>query len=59
MMSQNRAADRDRAQAQADYDTNIAAKEEIEELQRHLASIEDNKLDKIIAMIEEMKSSRN
>ena len=59
MMSQNRAAERDRAQAQADYDTNIAAKQEIEELQKHLASIEDNKLDKIITMLEALKSSRS
>lgn len=51
MMSQNRAADRDRAQAQADYDTNIAAKEEIEELQKRLARIEDEKLDEILKIL--------
>jgi len=33
MISQNRASDRDRIQAQADYETNITAKLEIEDLQ--------------------------
>lgn len=51
MMSQNRAAERDRAQAQADYDTNIAAKQEIEELQTRLARIEDEKLDEILKIL--------
>lgn len=51
MMSQNRQAERDRHQAEADYKTNRAAKEEIEDLQLHLARIEDEKLDKIIAML--------
>ena len=51
MMSQNRAADRDRIQAEADYKTNRDAKLEIEELQQRLARIEDEKLDKIIAML--------
>jgi uncharacterized membrane protein len=53
MMSQNRAADRDRAQATADYETNIRAKEEIEELQRRLARIEDDKLNRILKILEE------
>lgn len=51
MMSQNRAAERDRAQAQADYETNIAAKNEIEELQARLARIEDEKLDEILKIL--------
>jgi uncharacterized membrane protein len=51
MMSQNRQAERDRHQAEADYKTNRAAKQEIEDLQLHLARIEDEKLDKIIAML--------
>ncbi|MDP4264257.1 MAG: DUF1003 domain-containing protein [Bacteroidota bacterium] len=55
MMAQNRQNERDRAQAQADYETNVAAKEEIERLQIKLNSIEVEKLDKIIAMLEEMK----
>ncbi len=58
MMSQNRAADRDRIQAQSDYQTNIDAKLEIEALQLQLNKIETEKLDKIIVMLEEMKGSR-
>ncbi len=53
MMSQNRAAERDRAQAQNDYETNIAAKEEIEALMRRLDAIEENKLDRILKILEE------
>lgn len=52
MMSQNRAAERDRHQAEADYQTNRDAKEEIEELQKRLARIEDEKLDKILKLLE-------
>ena len=55
MMSQNRQNERDRIQAQADYQTNIDAKQEIETLQRQLNSIEVDKLDKIIKMLEEIK----
>jgi uncharacterized membrane protein len=55
MMSQNRQAGRDRIQAESDYKTNIAAKEEIEALQLQLSKIETEKLDKIIAMLTEMK----
>jgi len=55
MMAQNRQNDRDRAQAFSDYQTNKEAKLEIEELARKLNSIEVDKLDKIITMLEEMK----
>lgn len=55
MMSQNRQNERDRAQAQADYQTNIEAKEEIEALTLILNKLDVEKLDKIIAMLEEMK----
>ena len=55
MMAQNRQSDRDRMQAQADYETNIEAKKEIEALQLRLNSIEQDKLDKIIQMLEDMK----
>ncbi len=51
MMSQNRQADRDRIQAKEDYDTNINAKKEIEELQKQLARIENEKLDKIMEIL--------
>ncbi len=59
MMSQNRQSDRDRAQAQADYITNLEAKEEIESLQRQLNKIEVDKLDKIILMLEEIRKQQN
>jgi uncharacterized membrane protein len=55
MMAQNRQSDRDRIQAQNDYQTNLDAKQEIEALQLHLSKIETEKLDKIILMLEEMK----
>jgi len=55
MMSQNRQSERDRVQAQADYETNVKAKLEIENLQAQLSSIEMEKLDKIIKLLEEMK----
>lgn len=51
MMSQNRQADRDRHQADFDLQTNIAAKEEIEALQKDLARIENEKLDLILAQL--------
>ena len=55
MMAQNRQNERDRIQAQADYQTNIDAKLEIEALTLKLNQIEVEKLDKIITMLEEMK----
>jgi uncharacterized membrane protein len=55
MMSQNRQNERDRIQAQADYQTNIEAKQEIEALTILLNKLDTEKLDKIIAMLEEMK----
>ena len=54
MMSQNRASERDRAQADADYRTNCEAKEEIEQLMNKLNSIEVDKLDKILALLDKM-----
>ncbi|MGE5541096.1 MAG: DUF1003 domain-containing protein [Bacillota bacterium] len=53
MMSQNRQAERDRAQALADYETNQKAEQEIEDLQVSLARIEIEKLDRIIALLTE------
>ena len=55
MMAQNRQNDRDRAQAMDDYQTNREAKLEIEALQKQLATIEVEKLDKIMAMLQEMR----
>jgi uncharacterized membrane protein len=56
MMSQNRQNERDRHHAHADYQTNLEAKLEIEALQKSLNTMEIEKLDKIIKMIEEMKT---
>jgi uncharacterized membrane protein len=53
MMSQNRAAERDRYQADADFRTNLEAKQDIEDLQRQLARIENDKLDRILAILAE------
>ena len=58
MMAQNRQNERDRMQAQADYQTNIDAKQEIEQLQLRLNQIETEKLDKIITMLEELKKEK-
>lgn len=55
MMSQNRQNQRDREQAQHDYQTNIDAKIEIEALQVQLSKIEIEKLDKIIELLEKIK----
>jgi len=55
MMAQNRQGERDRAQADEDFRTNVEAKKEIEELQVLLNKIELDKLDKIITMLERME----
>ncbi|WP_179416164.1 DUF1003 domain-containing protein [Mucilaginibacter sp. E4BP6] len=55
MMAQNRQNERDRAQADEDFRTNVEAKKEIEELQVILNKIELDKLDKIITMLENME----
>ena len=52
MMAQNRQNQRDRAQADADYETNCEAKIEIEELIAKIKSIEIDKLDKILAILQ-------
>jgi len=54
MMAQNRQSDRDRAQADADFQTNLDAKKEIEELQIRLNAIETGKLDIILARLDEL-----
>lgn len=56
MMSQNRQNERDRMHAQEDYQTNIDAKLEIEALAMKLKSLEVDKLDKIIEMLQEQKN---
>jgi uncharacterized membrane protein len=59
MMAQNRQSARDRIQAYDDYKTNLEAKREIEELQIGLNRIETDKLDKIIAMLQNIKMERS
>ena len=56
MMSQNRQNARDRISAEHDYQNNAIAKMEIEALALALNKLEVYKLDKIIHMLEEMKS---
>jgi len=53
LMSQNRQTERDRAQAEHDYETNVAAKEEIEMVLRELGRIEIEKLDKILVALKQ------
>ena len=49
LMSQNRQTERDRHHAELDYETNVAAKEEIETIMRELSRLEQEKLDRIMA----------
>jgi uncharacterized membrane protein len=56
MMSQNRQNERDRTHAEEDYQTNIEAKQEIEALAIMLKSIEVEKLDKIIELLQEQRN---
>jgi uncharacterized membrane protein len=55
MMSQNRQNQRDREHAEHDYQTNIEAKKEIEALQVQLSKIENEKLDKILEILNKVK----
>ncbi len=55
MMAQNRQSQRDRTHAEADYQTNLEAKKEIEALQAKLNSIETEKLDRILLLLETKK----
>ena len=52
MMSQNRQSERDRLQAEEDFTTNVDAKKEIEDLQKTLSRIENEKLDRLIKLLE-------
>jgi len=56
MMSQNKQNERDRLQAEEDYQTNLKAKVEIEELQTSIYRIESEKLIEIKRLLEEIKS---
>ncbi len=57
MMAQNRQNDRDRHQALSDYETNLKAKLEIEKLQKEISNMDNEKLEKIIQLLSEMKNS--
>ena len=58
MMSQNRQSQRDRKQADNDYNTNVEAKKEIEALQLQLNKLETEKLDKILELLLHMKKDK-
>jgi uncharacterized membrane protein len=58
MMAQNRQNERDRHQALSDYETNLKAKLEIEGLQKEISRMDDEKLEKIIQLISELKDSK-
>jgi len=58
MMAQNRQNERDRHQALSDYETNLKAKLEIERLQKEISRMDDEKLEKIIQLISELKDSK-
>ena len=53
MMAQNRQNERDRFQAKEDFTTNVEAKHEIEELQKALARIENDKLNQILKILQQ------
>lgn len=54
MMSQNRQSQRDREHAEHDYQVNLQAKKEIEDLQIQLYKLETEKLDRILAILEDV-----
>ena len=55
MMSQNREAARDRRKREADLATDRKSERGIVAIQKHLNSIERNKLEKILKILEERK----
>ena len=57
MMSQNRQNERDRMHAEQDYKTNKEAKLEIEALATKLKSLEADKIDKIIELLQDQRNN--
>ena len=55
MVGQNPQSRHSELRADADYETNIEAKKDIEVLMKRLDSIENNKLDKILEIIKQHK----
>lgn len=58
MMAQNRQNDRDRVQAAEDFKTNVEAKQEIEEMQKAIYRIENEKLDEIFKLLKDLQTKR-
>ncbi len=58
MMAQNRQSERDRHHAEQDFKTNVEAKKEIELLIEKLNSIEVEKLDKILELLQGKESKK-
>jgi len=58
MMAQNRQSERDRHHADEDFRTNVEAKREIEELLERLNTIEIDKLDKILALLQAKQQAK-
>jgi len=56
MISQSRQFELDRIQVQIDYETNISAKNEVEELQRTIARLETGKLDDLLKEVQKTSS---
>jgi len=56
MISQSRQFELDRIQVQIDYETNISAKNEVEELQRTIARLETGKLDDLLKEVQKTRS---
>ena len=57
MMSQNRAAQRDRQHAALDLQTNLEAKEEIESLRTALTRLETQKIDEILEILRDREEA--
>lgn len=58
MMSQNRASERDRYQAQADFETNVKSEKIAEEILARLERIEANQLKRLLDMAESEQADR-
>jgi uncharacterized membrane protein len=59
MMAQNRQSERDRYHAEPDFETNVEAKKEIEQLLKKLNTIEIEKLDKIMELLQLAVGEKN
>lgn len=59
MMSQNRQAERDRKRVEADAETNLCSKSEIESLQKDLSRIENEKLDRLLSLVDAAREARS